>query len=308
MKRLTLSFCPGIVARTYGTCVLLERHNPMEEKLGLRKLQSATPTDSEAESGIRPYSSERQLMESKRDEPHSSMPHQLSGSLFVMSEAAAAAARHREGRQDEVQLLTLREFGPSVRVRIGGLVTARCVKYLGNLASKLSDQETRDSWWSELRDEIRAHAKILCCSHVVGYLEASTIHDDVCVLSITGTAATVRGLPDLTESSSLFNTLNFNEQFNDDGDQSGDDMHAAIKPRKKTRKGYSERLTRRMRRAQGKASSTNNSDDSAIASKTNNKQLSEYIRHKHRGGAGNNIIRSRRAKPCVCKSIVSSSD
>ena len=117
----------------------------------------------------------------------------------VLSEAAAAAARHMEGSQDEVQLLTLREFSPRVRVRIGGLVTARSVKYLGNLASKLSDQETRDGWWSELRDEIRSHARTLCCWHVIGYSEASTIHDDVCVLSITGTAATVRGLPDLTQ-------------------------------------------------------------------------------------------------------------
>jgi hypothetical protein len=136
--------------------------------------------------------------------------------------AAANTVRHREASQEEeVQLLTIRDFDPNVRVRIGGLVTARSVKYLGNLASSLLDQETRDSWWNELRDEIRcestcftlycilstavigrlthfnvgrfvrirAHAKILCCSHVVGYLEGSTIHDDSCVLSITGTAA-----------------------------------------------------------------------------------------------------------------------
>ena len=68
---------------------------------------------------------------------------------------------------------------------------------MGNIASKLSDQETRNSWWNELREEIKSHAKILGCSHVVGYLEASTIHDDVAILSITGTAATVRGLPDI---------------------------------------------------------------------------------------------------------------
>jgi C2 domain len=72
-----------------------------------------------------------------------------------------------------VQLLTLSNFEPTVRVRLGGLVTARAVKYLGNLAS--SDQETRDSWWSELRDEIRAHARIVCCTHVIGYLEASYV-------------------------------------------------------------------------------------------------------------------------------------
>jgi hypothetical protein len=93
----------------------------------------------------------------------------------------------------------MKEFGHHVRVRIGGLVTARSVKYLGKLASKLSDQEARDGWWQELREEISSHAKTLGCSHVIGYSEASTIHDDVCILSLTGTAATVRGLPDLTQ-------------------------------------------------------------------------------------------------------------
>lgn len=81
-------------------------------------------------------------------------------SRYFVSEAVAVAAantvRHREASQDEeVQLLTIRYFEPNVRVRIGGLVTARSVKYLGNLASSLLDQETRDSWWNELRDEIR---------------------------------------------------------------------------------------------------------------------------------------------------------
>lgn len=46
----------------------------------------------------------------------------------------------------------------------------------GKLASKLSDQETRDGWWSELREEIKSHAMLLCCTHVIGYvLEVSGI-------------------------------------------------------------------------------------------------------------------------------------
>lgn len=113
-------------------------------------------------------------------------------------EAVEAAQTHRDSQEEgDIQLLTMRNFDTTVRVRLGGLVTARSVKYLGNIASKMSDQETRDSWWNELREEIKAHAKILGCSHVIGYLEASTIHDDVAILSITGTAATVRGLPDI---------------------------------------------------------------------------------------------------------------
>lgn len=39
---------------------------------------------------------------------------------------------------------------------------------VGKLASKLSDQETRDGWWAELREEIRSHAMLLCCTHVIG--------------------------------------------------------------------------------------------------------------------------------------------
>lgn len=47
-------------------------------------------------------------------------------------------------------------------------------------------------------------ARTLCCWHVIGYSESSTIHDDVCVLSITGTAATVRGLPDLAQAQRMW--------------------------------------------------------------------------------------------------------
>uniref|UniRef100_K3WIX0 C2 domain-containing protein n=1 Tax=Globisporangium ultimum (strain ATCC 200006 / CBS 805.95 / DAOM BR144) TaxID=431595 RepID=K3WIX0_GLOUD len=54
---------------------------------------------------------------------------------------------------DEIQLITLKVFSPSTRIRLGGIVSARSVKYLGKLATKLADQETRDSWWLELREE-----------------------------------------------------------------------------------------------------------------------------------------------------------
>uniref|UniRef100_H3HDG8 C2 domain-containing protein n=1 Tax=Phytophthora ramorum TaxID=164328 RepID=H3HDG8_PHYRM len=84
---------------------------------------------------------------------------------------------------DEVQLITLKVFNPATRIRLAGIVSARSVKYLGKLATKLADQETRDSWWLELREEIRAHAQLLQCPFVIGYTESCTIHDDVCVIS-----------------------------------------------------------------------------------------------------------------------------
>jgi hypothetical protein len=51
--------------------------------------------------------------------------------------------------------------------------------------------ETRDSWWAEIRNEIKAHARSLNCPHVVGYTETTTIqpNDELCVFSATGTAA-----------------------------------------------------------------------------------------------------------------------
>ncbi len=93
-----------------------------------------------------------------------------------------------------VTLLTLTRFLPMAKLRLGGVVMARSVKYLGKLASSLTDQDTRDHWWSELRDEVRSHAKTLGCTHVVGYSESATIHDDVCIMSATGTAVTLRRL------------------------------------------------------------------------------------------------------------------
>ena len=44
------------------------------------------------------------------------------------------------------------------------------------------------------REEVRSHALSLCCTHVVGYKETCCIHDDVCILSCEGTAATLRNL------------------------------------------------------------------------------------------------------------------
>jgi len=40
----------------------------------------------------------------------------------------------------------------------------------------LADEpETRDAWWSEVRTEIRSHARAMGCNAVVGYNESSSI-------------------------------------------------------------------------------------------------------------------------------------
>jgi hypothetical protein len=227
-------------------------------------------------------------------------------------------SHHHTTDDDEVQLLTLRDFDPRVRVRIGGLVTARSVKYLGNLASKLSDQETRDSWWTELRDEIRSHAKILCCTHVVGYLEASTIHEDVAVLSITGTACTVRGLPDLNHQNQPRLWHNYPDptapldqhdvlEAHDDLVMSADGISSGHKHNKGVSR--TERIDRRLRRAAGGRAKAKSNIDTMLPlpdnSQTSNDVVYSPSGHNDRLSkgtkqvrAGRRFIRAREAKAC----------
>lgn len=67
-------------------------------------------------------------------------------------------------------------------------MAARSVKVIGQESKEERVAGDRDAWWSEVREDIRAHARALDCSHVLGYTETTTIHEDVCVLSGAGTA------------------------------------------------------------------------------------------------------------------------
>uniref|UniRef100_A0A8C7PXG7 C2 domain-containing protein 5 n=1 Tax=Oncorhynchus mykiss TaxID=8022 RepID=A0A8C7PXG7_ONCMY len=106
----------------------------------------------------------------------------------------------------EFPIFTLTCFPPGFLVHVGGVVSTRSVKLLdrihnpvlGNTRSyKLLDwnsvaadePETRDAWWEEIRQEIKSHAKALGCHAVVGYSESTSICEEVCILSASGTAA-----------------------------------------------------------------------------------------------------------------------
>ncbi|KAM4820409.1 C2 domain-containing protein 5 isoform 4-T4 [Thomomys bottae] len=112
--------------------------------------------------------------------------------------------------QREFPFFTLTAFPPGFLLHVGGVVSARSVKLLdrihnpafvgimGNTRSyKLLDwnsfnsdePETRDAWWAEIRQEIKSHAKALGCHAVVGYSESTSICEEVCILSASGTAA-----------------------------------------------------------------------------------------------------------------------
>ncbi|XP_034443141.1 C2 domain-containing protein 5 isoform X15 [Hippoglossus hippoglossus] len=108
-------------------------------------------------------------------------------------------------QRQEFPFFTLTSFPPGFLVHVGGVVSARSVKLLdrihnpalGNTRSyKLLDwnsitadePETRDAWWEEIRQEIKSHAKALGCHAVVGYSERTSICEEVCILSASGTA------------------------------------------------------------------------------------------------------------------------
>ncbi|KAI9179317.1 hypothetical protein H9P43_005980 [Blastocladiella emersonii ATCC 22665] len=124
----------------------------------------------------------------------------LSPKSSAMNASASAAVARRESRrrgrrrrgdvgwlEQPVQLTTMMGFPGHSVVRVGGVVGAKSVKLLSGWDEALA--HTRDLWWQELREEIKAHAKNLRCSHVLGYRETTSVHDDLVVLSASGTAA-----------------------------------------------------------------------------------------------------------------------
>ena len=116
----------------------------------------------------------------------------VGGGIGGIGGIGGVASRPLLNLKEQVQLLTVAEFPANVRVRLAGTVASFSVKYLGKLHAKISDRETRDAWWDDLRREIRGHAKALRCSSVLGYRETCTIVSDCCILTAMGTAAMVR--------------------------------------------------------------------------------------------------------------------
>ncbi|KAH1023118.1 hypothetical protein HUJ04_012388 [Dendroctonus ponderosae] len=124
----------------------------------------------------------------------------LTGSDKSMGNAAAFFMRNNYIRRGQVNqehfdlleypFLTMTKFPPRFIIQIGGSISARSVKLLERILN-VDEPESRDIWWSEIRMEIRSHARSLNCNAVLGYTELTTICDDVCVLSACGTAAVI---------------------------------------------------------------------------------------------------------------------
>ncbi|XP_022657376.1 C2 domain-containing protein 5-like isoform X3 [Varroa destructor] len=141
--------------------------------------------DLEGDTGIvvRGIGSVVKLMKSEEDTDDAAAP------LGVPQPAGAGTTGGVTMVEDmaEYPFITIRHLPPGLIDSVGGVVSARSVKLLDN--SLESEAETRDSWWTELRKEIRSHAKSLACNIVVGYQETTTICEDVLLLSASGTAA-----------------------------------------------------------------------------------------------------------------------
>uniref|UniRef100_A0A8C4X6L3 C2 calcium dependent domain containing 5 n=1 Tax=Erpetoichthys calabaricus TaxID=27687 RepID=A0A8C4X6L3_ERPCA len=90
--------------------------------------------------------------------------------------------------QREFPFFTLTSFPLGFLIHAGGVVSARSVKLLDRIHNP-DEPETRDAWWEEIRQEIKSHAKALGCHAVVGYSESTSICEEVCILSASGTAA-----------------------------------------------------------------------------------------------------------------------
>lgn len=74
----------------------------------------------------------------------------------------------------EYPFLTMTKYPAGFILHLGATVAARSVKLLERVPNP-DEPEVRDSWWTELRMEIRSHARSLGCNVVLGYSESTTI-------------------------------------------------------------------------------------------------------------------------------------
>ncbi|XP_054844025.1 C2 domain-containing protein 5 isoform X1 [Eublepharis macularius] len=125
--------------------------------------------------------------------------------------------------QREFPFFTLTAFPPGFLLHIGGVVSARSVKLLDRIHNP-DDPETRDAWWAEIRQEIKSHARALGCHAVVGYSESTSICEEVCILSASGTAAVLnpRFLQDGTMEVCLEQRLSWQPGFFSIGSEKGE--------------------------------------------------------------------------------------
>eukprot|EP00667_Euglena_gracilis_P001395 EG_transcript_1396 len=159
----------GIIIRAYGTACIISAVCPSDSS-------KAQPTNV-AISSPRPFAVDRQAKAYK-----------LVPSLLLPGTKTQMRNLHGVTRTD-VQLMTLQSLGRHAIRRLGGCVSARAVKVITSARSKEELMQERDSWWLEIRDEIKMNARAMRCNAVIAYAECVALYEDLCILSASGTAA-----------------------------------------------------------------------------------------------------------------------
>lgn len=90
-----------------------------------------------------------------------------------------------------IDILTLSTLPSQCIVSIGGVVSARSIKLISEELKGNSEENVRDVWLNELREDIRSHARLLNCNAVLNYKEDIRIQDDIYFLSAEATACKV---------------------------------------------------------------------------------------------------------------------
>lgn len=91
----------------------------------------------------------------------------------------------------EIVLSTITRVPPTSLVALGGVISTKSVRLMSE-ESEYGSALTRDKWLTELREEMKTHARSLGCNIVMGYREHISINDDLYLVYAEGTAARIR--------------------------------------------------------------------------------------------------------------------
>jgi hypothetical protein len=129
-----------------------------------------------------------------QDPVHSGLKGGPSAELIVEDSLSSSEPQHSRTLQGlktkDFPFITLKSLPSGAVAAVGGVVSARSVKLLEKFDNP-EDPQTRDSWWKEVRCEVRSHMKAFNCTEVMGYSETTSICGSLCVLSACGTAVCI---------------------------------------------------------------------------------------------------------------------
>jgi uncharacterized protein YbjQ (UPF0145 family) len=166
-----------IAVRSIGTAVKLVQIDNNSLKLN-NQLSSHIPAVGNSSPVITPSSyAERAEPSAQKEEMEE---------ILLPSPMNVNNASHGIMRPQEPVFLTLNQFPARCIVNTGGFVCAASIKVLDN-----DERDVREAWWTEVRDEIKSHARTVGCSFVAGYSETTSISEEVVLLYCSGTAVNI---------------------------------------------------------------------------------------------------------------------